>query len=87
MRVDHPSVASDKFVGRKDVMDGLGCGVAICKELDTSVSMEEIKEQVEEAKGVDVDKLVADAIISAEEDIKKVDELNLDQLFTGQKQP
>jgi len=81
MKVDHPRIASDGFVGRKDVIDSLTSALYSCKVHDTAASIEEIQEQVKEIKNIDIDSVIAEADKSVEDALKKVDDINLDNLL------
>jgi hypothetical protein len=85
MIVDHPVIASDGFVGRKDVVDAHCSLHALIRIADTSVSEEEVKENIEELRHVDVAELVKQADEEAEKAIKEIESLNLDDLFQSDK--
>jgi len=84
MIVDHPQIASDGFVGRKDVTDALTASLYTCKELDKSVSMEEIREQVGEMKKINLEKILKEADLAVDQAMKEVDELKLDDINFGE---
>lgn len=57
MIVNHPAVASDGFVGRKDVVDGCFLALAACYADDKSESIEESKQRLATLDTLDLDKL------------------------------
>ena len=83
--MDHPQVASEGFVGRKDVADTLAASVYNCKQLDQSVSVEEITEQVRELETVDLDGIMREADEAVEQAMKAVSDINIDGIVLGKK--
>lgn len=79
--VDHPVIASDGFIGRKDVADSLAAMLFICRELDTSISSDEVDLQTEQLRKIDIDAEVKKAEEEADQAIKEIDALKLDELF------
>jgi hypothetical protein len=84
MVVDHPQIASDGFVGRKDVTDAMASELFTCRELDKSISMEEIKEQVGDMKKVNLEAIMKEADEAVDAAMKEVDELKLDDINFGE---
>lgn len=85
MVVDHPQVASDGFVGRKDVADTLAAAIYNCKQIDQSVSVEEITEQVRELETVDLDGIMREADEAVEQAMRAVSDINIDGIMLGKK--
>jgi len=85
MIVDHPTIASDGFIGRKDVTDALTASLFLCRELDTSISNEEIEMQIEDFKKVDINDIIKKAEDEVDAAIKEIDSFKLEDLNFGDK--
>jgi hypothetical protein len=81
MVVDHPRIASDGFIGRKDVADAHCSMVNLCSKSDLSISEEEMHEQLAEMKALDFNKIEKEANDAVESAMKKVDAMKLDDIL------